>query len=685
MRSMATSLALALLALLFCAGDALAHGGVYRGPGGAIPPGQREPDDPTPVPPPPSTGEPPVTGGGTDRPGRTPDPVTPTPEDSPSTPGTPIGGQPRTAGRPSLGLDNWVFWYENNKEPYQALKRGIYTSFDSNGSLFGMGRVTAAARNSHTHATRALVKTHLIPALLWAMDPENAGHQDTESAAYIALAKVTQDPQHIELLQRGLKSRNAITSESAALALGLLRRDREEERFDALSLDRLRTFLFDTFEDEKQRARTRGFAALAIGLLGDQPTHTEKYDGAVRTTERLFELLEHEYAHPDLTVALLTAISLQPSPSVREGQRQILRDCVTKSRLYKQRIQPLAASYAALALGRIGDKEIDARVLMRATGRRRNRIANLERSAAISLGVLGRRASANTRVDIARTLLQGVRRKRIKDRTAQNFALISLAYLVNADVRSNRTDVLGRAEVGEFLLELTDRGRYGTRDFGALALGLICREIGEQPRVDLYGEFQAKAREILRNGFASPRMDPRGRAAFAVALGLARDDRSIPQLAAIVGNRKENDELRGYAAVALGHIGVPGRRVLDPIHAALSARSSEKLRRSAATALGMLHDETAVPQLLRELKQARSQMVKGQVVMALAKVGDERAIEPLIAVLKDESEQNLTRALACAGLGVVGDLEWIRSLVRLSRDVNYRAAGNMMNEVLSIL
>ena len=89
----------------------------------------------------------------------------------------------------------------------------------------------------------------------------------------------------------------------------------------------------------------------------------------------------------------------------------------------------------------------------------------------------------------------------------------------------------------------------------------------------------------------------------------------------------------GYAAIALGHIGIGGERVLRPIRAALKERRSEKLRRATATALGMLTDHKAVPILLDELAKARSQSAKGQVVIALAKVGDERAIEPLTRLL----------------------------------------------------
>nr|MDJ0523695.1 HEAT repeat domain-containing protein [Planctomycetota bacterium] len=168
-------------------------------------------------------------------------------------------------------------------------------------------------------------------------------------------------------------------------------------------------------------------------------------------------------------------------------------------------------------------------------------------------------------------------------------------------------------------------------------------------------------------------------------LGLAKDRKSIGDLVEIVGDRRSDDELRGYSAIALGHIGIGGERVLRPIRNALTERRSEKLRRATATALGMLTDPRAVPILLAELGKARSQSAKGQVVIALAQVGDERAIEPLTNLLKDHRQQHLTRALACAGLGIVGDVAWVPSLSLIGRDVNYRASGDLMNECLSIL
>jgi HEAT repeat protein len=291
--------------------------------------------------------------------------------------------------------------------------------------------------------------------------------------------------------------------------------------------------------------------------------------------------------------------------------------------------------------------------------------------------------TGDDRIQVAQTLLKSI--DKLKDSSAKNFAVISLAYLVVADVKSEKTDVIGGTKVREYLLDLAEDGKYIQRPFGALALALIGKEIKEDTSIDAYGDFRAKALEILRNGLGTKKLDKRGRAAFATSLGIIRDQSSVKALTEIVADRKEDQELRGYAALSLGLIGVATKQVLEPIREALKERRSEELRQQTATALGLLQDKDGVELLLNELDKAKSQNVKGQVVLALAKIGDARAVGPMIKMLQDESEQDLTRALSCAGLGVIGDMEWLPSLSRISLNVNYRASTDLINEVLSLI
>jgi HEAT repeat protein len=595
-------------------------------------------------------------------------------------------GEKTKGARGTLGFENWVFWYHNNKADIENLKKALYSRVASENPLFQIGGRNLSNRSDATHDTRAKVESLIIPTLLEVMEAKNM-HQDTQSAAYIALAKMAKEPTQIELIKKGLDpslKNTIIVQESAAIALGMLRRGLKAQQFEAAELDKVRDFLFGIFENEEYYARIRGFAALAIGLLGDQPSGSGTYSGHAATTERLFGLLakHNDFNHPDLVIGVLMAIGLQPAPSVTGDQKDELRRCLAKGTLYGNGIQSMAQSYVALTLGRIGDAK-DIQVLQRAMTNRRNKDRNIQRSCAIGLGQLGRLVQGEDRIEVAKTLFDNM--SKLKDASALNYAVISLSDLIIADVKQGRTDVIGNTKVGDYLLELADDGKYIQRPFGALALGLIGKEIGDQTTVPIYGEFRSKSLEILRNGLKTKKLDKRGRAAFATSLGIVQDLTSVKDLVALVSDKKEDQELRGYAALALGLIGNATRDVLLPIREALKERRSEELRQQTATALGLLKDSEGVPLLLDELKRAKSQNVKGQVVLALAKIGDARAVAPMVELLKDDGEQDLTRALACAGLGVIGDLEWLPSLSRISLDVNYRASVDLINEVLSLI
>jgi HEAT repeat protein len=358
-----------------------------------------------------------------------------------------------------------------------------------------------------------------------------------------------------------------------------------------------------------------------------------------------------------------------------------LQNATQKGRLGKQDISTEVRAYAALALGRIGTPTAIRPLSSTMTGRAIS--AQVQRSAAIALGLLGRIVPVETRVEIAKALKEGIEKN--SDASTKNFGIISLAYLMNKDIEEGRTDLLDSVKLGDYLLQVTKDGSYIQRPFGALALALVGRQLTDTGNsIKAYEEFKQKALESIREGFQSQKLDKRSRAGFAVALGIIRDTYQRKALTAVVADGKEDRELRGYSAIALGLIKNPNEEIKKTLREALGERSDE-MRQQVATALGLLQDAGAVQQLLDLLKEAESQNLKGQIVLALAKIGDARAVVPLVERLKDRKEGELTRALACAGLGVVGDLEWIPSLSKISKDINYRASVFYVNEVLSIL
>jgi HEAT repeat protein len=672
-----------------------AHGGQFRGPGGSVPPSLREPTDPTPPPPPPPSGPPttppPTTPPSTTPPPTTPPPVTPPPTTPPPTTDLPSAGP--SGKKSALGFENWIFWYENNKEDLENLKRAIYTRITSDNPIgqLGGGRETGGQQGGATQGTASKVESDIIPALKWAMDPDNAGHQDVESASYIALAKVTKFPDDIERIRQGLildgKKRDPVTIESAALALGLLRRQESAKQFSATELDKVRTVLFGVIEDDKYHTGARAFAAMSLGLLGDQPTGSGEYAGDIEaaqktTSAHLWDLLQQRYKDDgSVQVSLLIALGLQSKKSITEDMQSELANATLKGRLGKEEISTEVRAYAALALGRIGTPAAIKPLQTALTARTVS--SQVQRSVAIALGLLGRLVPVETRLEIAKVLKEGIEKN--SDNSIKNFGIISLAYLVNKDIEEGRTDVLDSAKVGDYLLQVTKDGGYIQRPFGALALGLIGRQLSDTGNtIKAYEEFKQKSLESIRDGFQSQKLDKRSRAGFAIALGIIRDTYQRKALTAVVADGKEDRELRGYSAIALGLIKSPNEEIRKTLREALTERS-EEMRQQVATALGLLQDSGAVDTLMTALQEAESQNLKGQIVLALAKIGDARAVAPMVKLLKDTKEGDLTRALACAGLGVVGDLEWIPSLSRISKDINYRASVFYVNEVLSIL
>ncbi len=709
MKSFLLGLAVGAVALVYLSPDALAHGGQFRGPGGAVPPGLREPTDPTPPPPPPPTSAPPTTTPSD--PAQPPPPTTPSQPPAPAPPTTLPDNPQAPAKRPSQpSFDQWVFWWNNNNDDILNLKAAIYGLRGTFASGLGQLGDTRGNKTDATRPTEKQVKDVLIPALLWAMDHKNNLHPDVESAAYIALAKVTDDPAHFKKIMEGVykdgqpnKEVDQIVRESAALSLGLIRRADPTRQFVAKDLDQVREFLFTAFEDDALATQTRAFAALSLGLLGDQPTAqgtTSAGGGGLfyapdasstslaTTTGRLWALLHKEYKDEDLPVCLMLALSLQKPETVTQDMVTELRDCALRGKFNKAEVKDTLASYAALAVGRLGSTKDDIAGMVQAMTIHQTGL-NTKRSAAIALGQLGKRVDGADRADVVSKLWKGY--NEVKEDSTRNFAIMSMAYVLCKDVEAQRTDVLQAkgVKVADELLKIAQEGNYRQRPYGALAIGLVSAKIGDKTEIQEYATFRGRAVAILLEGVEDLKLDKRGRAAFAIGLGLVQEPSAIRKLLPILQNREEDKELRGYAAVALGMIGTTNAEVVKALSEALKERSSEELRQQTAIGLGLLQSPTTVPFLLKELEEAESANIAGQIVLALAKIGDATTIKPLVDILKPEAgktpKPDITRALACAGLGLIGDLEMIPSLSRLSKDINYRASPPAIREVLTIL
>ena len=146
--------------------------------------------------------------------------------------------------------------------------------------------------------------------------------------------------------------------------------------------------------------------------------------------------------------------------------------------------------------------------------------------------------------------------------------------------------------------------------------------------------------------------------------------------------------LAGYFAVGLALLGDPASAT--PLIAVME-RSKRRpfLLLQSAIALGRIGDRRANERLLVMLKASESAVVLGGIANAIGQIGDRRAIDPLIELSQDDQVTRLARAFVAAALGGIGDRRPLPWNMPLSRDSSYAGAVDTLTNgstgVLDIL
>lgn len=719
----------ALLAATAAPRSALAHGGRITPPPAPpptpdwmkgdpyAPPGPTRPPIRPPVPPittprnpgtPPTTPSPlapgqPVQPGFTPRPGghtpatpSSPAPPSSPPPPTPTTPTTPSPGAtpPRSAapsepgsapttppvqGRPSRdrasgraapgGGEDWTTWWEANADALRAETDVAPVETVSTG--LDPRRAMARARD-----------LEVVPFLRAVADGTHGDDDDLRASAWIALGKTTAEPEDVERLLAWLRDATApsMTRESAAIALGCLRRTAPAEQLDGALLDRVRDALFDAIDDDGVPVRVRCFCAFSVGLLGDQPGRTDDAFGkdGRRTTQRLWTRLLDARAGAETTVALTVALSMQPPAGVPAAVRDALRTAATTGRLGGRDRGAVAQAHATIALARLARGEC-AGVLL-ALVKSRVQPAEVRRSALLALGSVAPDLAPALRADAGEQVLAFTRRG---DPDTAGFAALSVGRLVAASYADPDDRCPRTAALRDALDDVAERGAAGVRPFAALALAIATRSRpGTAPRAER-DDGRAVSLRTLRAVVDRESDDPDARAASTIALGLLDDDASADRFGRIVA-ADGDARLRAAACAALGLAGSATPAAQKALEAALAA-GDDDVRREAARALGVLRATGAVTALVSAVERAAADHVRARLAVALGEIGDFRAVRPLVRVASDRAVADATRAVAVAALGLLADPESRSSLSRLGADLNYLARTDALNEVLSLL
>jgi len=642
-----------------------------NGPGkGPVQPTGNTPPAPTPAPPTtPKSGPPPgkPTGPQNPRPGVGDEP----PSSPPAKPGA---HKPVRRGKSAAGLEGlgWRDWWDTNAD---ALRRAVRSSVTTEGD---------GQTNADELLSRHLRREQIVPLLRRVADRELGNDHDLVASAFLALARTTADEEDVNrLLQAlGTDATPPLERESAALALGYLRRTTKSEGLPGRLLDHVRAGLFDAIDDDGVHVRCRCFAALALGLLGDQPGADDDAfarDGRL-VVRGLWSRLLEDRAGQETTVALLVALSLQPPAGVPGAVRDGLRALATTGRLGNRPRGPLAEAHAALALARLSGGESAGVFLGLLKSGARN--PQSRRAAILALGLCATTADAAQRATAETELmLQG---KRGDPQTA-GLAILTAARLLAVDLTEpHATLPCDPAATAEALLDAAEHGGAGVRPFAALGLGLACRPVmGDAPAT--LEQLRGRALPLLRRVLAGDALEADARGAYAVGLGLARDDASLPLLGRLVSEGSVEDDLRAASCAGLGLLGRATPEVLAVLRRALAPTSDDEIRREAARALGSLGDRKASGSLLRELEADGPDHVRARAAVALGVLRDPGSVPALAELVRDPKRSDATRALAVAALGLVGDPERVPSSARLAVDANFLVRTDALEEALSIL
>jgi hypothetical protein len=653
-----------LLAIAFLLAPVLsAHGGQYRAPNDVIPPSGGNS----------GSGSGSASGGsaapGT-TPGTTPGATGGSSGARPTAPAAPrAGGGALPRAMPMLAADStrWQLWWEFHKDHFLRL-RGVQAPRPAGGDL---SLLAGGHRLDHDHA-QVTERDQVRVAMLLHQALAEPGNRDLRSACLVALAKIGRDHDRfrlVEVLSEPLTSDDQEIRETAALALGISGKPEAVDRLIAIARDDDvgRELLQRTSVDD----RTRSFAIWGLGLLAHQVTE-------VGFQRKIFHVLGALLRDPavrstNVQVALVHGLRMLAPPEGDAGDK-LRRDAVDVLAMVAngERLPVVVRSHVPIAIATLLQRGGDP------AGRFRERLgamltadeAELSQSAAIALGLLLQPA------ELDKAAVPTIERLRAacaqaRDPQTQRFAAVALAR-IGGD--ANRTFLLAQLAAGKRVTE---------RPWFALALGLL-----EHARLDAAGQNATADVEIgqaLRRELRDAQ-NPEARAAFAVALGLARFDAAEGELTELLLANRTQDELAGYLAISLGLLG--GRRSIEDLRQTVTAAAHRpELLRQSAIALGCLGDRNVADLLHGMLRDGEPDLGKlSALAVAIGRIGDRRSIEPLSRLLFDSTATPLARAFAAVALGGLADKAPLPWNAEAAASVNYHAVvDTLLNGSTGIL
>ena len=215
----------------------------------------------------------------------------------------------------------------------------------------------------------------------------------------------------------------------------------------------------------------------------------------------------------------------------------------------------------------------------------------------------------------------------------------------DADIQAAAAEYCGNRKCSEALDKLVAFLEHPGEDVrlqAVKALGLI-------------GDSKATGPVIGRLNDSSEQI----RVAAVRAIGELRDPRAVQVLSVAVGDEDKN--VAREAVISLGKIG--GGAVIDEFVYLLD-KTDDSIQTFIARELAEICDERALDVLLRSLDDSD---IDGHAITGLVRIG-EPAVEKLIALLPEGRARDFVRANAAEALGKIGDLRAVEPLIAVIGD-----------------
>jgi len=526
----------------------------------------------------------------------------------------------------------WRIWWGYNRESLVGLRGKVRAAVTTSGTKRNASAWPLAERHEEVLAALRQVALH---------DRKPA----VRAAAVIALGRIGNDDDARSLL-RILHDKRASreVQEAAAVAMAILPPIRDPEVREATR----KWFAHVIAEPRSLPSRTRGLCLLAAGMRArDDSMLVMQLSG--RAAGKGFSSEE--------AGTLAYAMGLTQSPMVAPELSRAIR----KRRLGGDKLSDIGRAHAAQGLGFMGDG-LACRTLV-ALLQSRSAGVQSRRSAALALG----RVMSASKLDPE---MRERGRKALVKALNKDRDVIVRGYCAVALGSVRDTDALGALD-----RTLRDGARVTIKPFCALGVGLWARNAPTAGRT--------RAREILRRELNGAR-EPQFTAALCIAAGLAGARNMRDDLLAILERTGKPVAVRGAAAEGLGLLGTTNPEVVAVLEAILKQGKKPELLQDAALALGLMGRRAAAGDLARALRGTRSTVVQSRIILALGHLGHQVAVDPMLKILKDQSESTLVREFAAVALGLMGDRRERDPLFELDAWFNYYATTRATNEFLRL-